>query len=122
TKPPVITAIPSSITVGKAKVAKGQPQGAIVDFSNQLAATDIVDGTFVPSAVPASGSFFPAGTTTVTVTAKDHAGNMSPPRTFTVTVASKAPKGKAGTVHVSANPATINEGQSATFTISLSAA
>jgi hypothetical protein len=119
---PVITAMPVSITVAKQKVAKGLPQGAIVNFANQLAATDIVDGTFVPSAVPASGSFFPLGTTTVTVTAKDHAGNMSPPKTFTVTVASKAPKGKAATVHVSANPTTINEGQDATFTISLSAA
>jgi HYR domain/Putative Ig domain/Galactose oxidase, central domain len=122
TTPPVITAMPTSITVAKQKAAKGRPQGAIVNFASQLAATDIVDGTFIPSSTPASGSFFPLGSTTVTVTATDHAGNMSASKTFTVTVASKAPKKKTATVLVSVSPPSINGGQSATFTISLSAA
>jgi hypothetical protein len=123
TTPPVITAMPTSITVAKQKTGKGQPQGAIVNFASQLAALDIVDGTFIPSTTPASGSFFALGTTTpVTVTATDHAGNTSAPRTFMVTVASKAPKKKTATALVSVNSPNINGGQNATFTISLSTA
>jgi hypothetical protein len=118
--PPAFTQIPTSITVGNT-APKGQPQGAVVDFANQLAATDLVDGPVTPTANPPSGSFFPAGNTTVTVTATDHAGNHNI-KTFIVNVAKKAPKAKTPTITVSVSPASINEGQNATFTISASAA
>src|SRR5207237_356484 len=42
------------------------------------------------------------------------------PQTFTVNVVNKIPKAKARTISVSANPMSITEGQSATFTISAS--
>jgi hypothetical protein len=94
--PPAFTQIPTSITVGNT-APKGQPQGAVVDFANQLAATDLVDGPVTPTANPPSGSFFPAGNTTVTVTATDHAGNHNI-KTFIVNVAKKAPKAKTPTI------------------------
>lgn len=56
--------------------------GAVVAF--QLGATDNCSGTTVTSSA-ASGSTFPVGTTPVTVTATDAAGNTST-GTFTVTV------------------------------------
>jgi protocatechuate 3,4-dioxygenase beta subunit len=49
------------------------PQGAVATFS--ATATDVVSGTLVPACVPASGSTFPLGTTAVTCTAADAAGN-----------------------------------------------
>jgi hypothetical protein len=79
---------------------------------------DIADGAVTPQASPASGSFFPLGSTVVTVTATDSHGNSSTSQTFTVNVVNKAPKAKASTMHVSANPTSLSEGQSATFTIS----
>jgi hypothetical protein len=48
-------------------------------------ATDLVDGTVVPSCSPASGSTFGFGTTTVTCTATDAAGNTAS-EDFAVTV------------------------------------
>jgi len=56
--------------------------GAVVNFS--ATATDNCPGVTVVVA-PASGSFFPVGTTTVTVTATDASGNTST-CSFTVTV------------------------------------
>jgi sugar lactone lactonase YvrE len=122
TTPPVITAMPVSITVGAPKARKGQPQGTTVDFASQLSATDTVDGTFTPTATPVSGSLFPLGSTVVSVTAKDKHGNMSAPRTFMLTVSSKVKKAKAASMSVSVSPATISEGGSATYTISATAA
>lgn len=77
TTPPVITA-PADITAE----ATG-PSGAVVTFS--ASATDLVDGDVPVTADPASGSTFPLGTTTVTLTATDAAGNMAT-ETFDVTV------------------------------------
>jgi hypothetical protein len=48
-------------------------------------ATDLVDGTLAASCLPASGSIFALGTTTVTCSATDHAGNPGS-ETFTVEV------------------------------------
>ncbi len=59
------------------------PGGAAVTFA--LTATDETDGTVAVTATPASGSVFALGTTTVTATARDAAGNVAT-RTFTVTV------------------------------------
>ncbi len=57
--------------------------GAVVTFSAM--ATDNCPGVTVGS-VPASGSVFPLGLTTVTCTATDAVGNVSLPCTFTVRV------------------------------------
>jgi O-glycosyl hydrolase len=58
--------------------------GAVVSFSLPTA-TDDVDAAPAVSAIPASGSVFALGSTTVTVTAMDASGNSST-KTFTVTV------------------------------------
>jgi hypothetical protein len=118
TTSPEITAIPTSITVAKQKAAKGKPQGAKVNFSSQLTATDIVDGAITPMANPPSGSFFPLGITTVNVTATDSHGNSAAARSFTVNVVSKLPKPpKPPTVTISVMPNSISEGGDATFTV-----
>jgi hypothetical protein len=77
TTPPTIT-VPEDIV----KEATG-PDGAAVTFS--ISATDLVDGNITPTASPASGSTFPLGTTTVTVTAEDAHHNPAN-KTFTVKV------------------------------------
>ncbi len=65
--------------------------GAVAVYTNPIA-TDIVDGTDPVSCAPASGSLFPVGTTTVTCTATDAAGNSATPRLFAVqTVDTTAP-------------------------------
>ena len=78
TQPPTVTC-PSNISVSN---APGQC-GAIVNYPTPTA-SDNCPGVTV-SGVPASGSFFPVGTTTVTITATDASGNTGT-CTFTVTV------------------------------------
>jgi hypothetical protein len=74
---PAIT-VPSNMTVEATSAA-----GAVVAFSTS--AVDAVGGALPTTSTPASGSTFPLGTTTVTVTASDAAGNNSS-GAFTVTV------------------------------------
>jgi hypothetical protein len=81
TTPPAIT-VPSDLTVE----ATG-PSGAAVSYTAN--ATDAVGVTSF-SCSPASGSTFPVGTTTVTCTAKDAAGNTST-ASFHVTVRDTTP-------------------------------
>ncbi|MCI0489554.1 MAG: HYR domain-containing protein [Blastocatellia bacterium] len=68
TTPPVVTC-PADIMVG---TDKGQCS-AVVNFS--ATANDNCDGAITPVCTPASGSTFSVGTTTVTCTATDTAGN-----------------------------------------------
>jgi HYR domain/WD40-like Beta Propeller Repeat len=77
TTPPVIT-VPEPITVNAAS-----PIGAVVTYS--VTATDPDDAVASLACLPASGSTFPIGTTTVTCTATDTHGNTSS-ASFTVTV------------------------------------
>jgi hypothetical protein len=65
------------------------PDGATVTYS--ATATSAIDGSVDPSCTPDSGSVFPIGTTTVTCTAKDAAGNEAAPKSFTVTVRDTTP-------------------------------
>jgi hypothetical protein len=58
-------------------------KGAVVKFS--ASATDLVDGSVTVACTPVSGSTFPFGTTTVSCSAKDKAGN-SASGSFKVTV------------------------------------
>lgn len=82
TTPPTIT-VPGPITTE----AIG-PSGAVVTYT--VTATDDVDGPVAASCVPASGSTFPIGASTVTCTASDAAGNTAT-ATFTVTVQDTTP-------------------------------
>ena len=77
-KAPVVS-VPAGVTV-----AATSAKGAVVNYTNATA-TDNVDGSVPATCLPASGSVFPLGTTTVTCTAKDKAGNQDT-KTFTVTV------------------------------------
>ncbi|MDP3063990.1 MAG: HYR domain-containing protein [Chloroflexota bacterium] len=82
TTAPVVTA-PADVTA-----IATSPAGAVVTYANATA-TDAVGVVSGPACVPASGSTFPLGTTTVTCTASDAAGNTGS-ATFTVTVVSPA--------------------------------
>jgi regulation of enolase protein 1 (concanavalin A-like superfamily) len=75
--PPVIT-VPADITVAATSAG-----GATVTFATS--ANDTVGGSLATFNSPASGALFPVGTTTVTASASDAAGN-SASRSFTVTV------------------------------------
>lgn len=80
--PPVIT---TPVRVSKLPT---EPEGAIVTFV--VTATDNVDGYPPVTCVPASGSRFPMGTTTVTCTASDISGNAAS-RSFPVDVKDTVP-------------------------------
>lgn len=82
TTPPVVT-VPGPISTE----ATGSG-GAPVTFS--ASATDDVDGPLTPTCTPASGSTFALGTTTVTCSATDTAGNTGS-NSFTVTVVDTTP-------------------------------
>ena len=71
--------IPENMTVKATSAA-----GAAVTYT--ATASDLVDGAVAPTCTPASGSTFKPGTTTVSCTAADKAGNASAAKTFTVTV------------------------------------
>ena len=77
TTPPVISTQPDIVAEATSAT------GAVVTFAPT--ATDAV-GTPVVTTVPASGSMFPLGATSVTITAIDSSGNTAT-GTFTVTVA-----------------------------------
>src|SRR3989449_2167842 len=82
TTPPIVT-VPSPFSVE----ATG-PTGAVVTFSSS--ASDIVDGSVAVSCTPTSGSTFSLGTTAVTCTATDLAGNTGA-ATFEVSVVDTTP-------------------------------
>lgn len=115
TTPPAITA-PGSLRIKSAKPKKGQAPNVRVNFADQLFASDLVDGTVTTTATPASGSLFPFGTTTVTVTAQDSHGNKSQ-TSFPVVLTKSVPKPKKPTVNVSVSPASIAENGNATVTV-----
>lgn len=83
TTPPTIS-VPRPITVE----ATG-PRGASVRFS--VTASDAVDPSPTVSCSHTSGQAFPLGTTTVSCSAKDAAGNTSASASFTVTVVDTTP-------------------------------
>lgn len=76
---PVITGVPADITVE----ASG-PGGRVVTFTTPTA-TDNIDGSVAVVCSPESGTLFPIGTTVVSCTATDAAGNTAT-ATFNVTV------------------------------------
>ncbi|MEW5849601.1 MAG: HYR domain-containing protein [Myxococcota bacterium] len=82
TTPPVVS-VPNNITAEATSAS-----GATVTFS--ASATDDVDGSLTPTCSPASGSTFVLGTTTVTCSATDAAGNTGS-ASFSVTVQDTTP-------------------------------
>jgi hypothetical protein len=95
TTPPVVT-VPGPITAEATSSA-----GAAVTYSG-VSAADMVDGAVAAKCLPASGSTFPLGTTTVTCTATDAHGNTGS-ASFTVTVRDTAPPA----VTIAASPTTL---------------
>jgi hypothetical protein len=83
------TTAPVLATVADLTVEATSVTGAAVIFTPP-AATDAVDGAPVTSCVPASGSMFPVGTTTVTCAATDAHGNVGT-TAFHVTVRATTP-------------------------------
>jgi hypothetical protein len=79
TTAPAIAALPGSQTTPATS-----PAGAAVTYA-QPTANDLVDGPVAVVCTPASAYTFPLGTTTVTCTAHDEAGNPAS-ASFTVTV------------------------------------
>lgn len=75
-----------AITCPANKTQNNDPNqcGAAVTYANATA-TDNCSGVGTPTCSPASGSFFPKGTTTVTCTVKD-AANLTANCSFTITV------------------------------------
>ncbi len=83
----VVDATPPAISCPASITANGNlgSNGAVVPFT--VSATDSCDASVGVVAVPAAGSLFPFGTTTVSVTATDDVGNNAS-CSFTVTVLS----------------------------------
>lgn len=79
TTDPVLT-VPATAITAEATGANG----ALVNFTTS--ATDAVDATPTIVCTPASGTRFAIGTTQVSCTATDDAGNISDPQVFDVTV------------------------------------
>jgi probable HAF family extracellular repeat protein len=77
------TAPAVTVPADKTVTATG-PGGAVVTYSGQ-SASDLVDGSLTPTCLPASGSTFPVGETTVTCSATDSHGNTGS-KTFKITV------------------------------------
>ena len=98
-------AVPSDIP----PVEASSPAGATVTYPVPTA-TDLVDGSVPVSCVPASGTTFALGTTTVTCTATDSAGN-SASRSFHVVVQDTA----APQTTITANPSNPSGSASASF-------
>jgi hypothetical protein len=95
TVPPVIT-VPGNITAEATSAS-----GAVVTYT--VSAVDAVDGPVDVVCSPLSGSTFALGTTTVTCSAHDLAGNIAT-ATFTVTVQDTTPP---QVLSISASPRTI---------------
>ncbi|MEX2142001.1 MAG: HYR domain-containing protein [Pirellulales bacterium] len=98
TTAPTLT-LPADLTVEATNASR-----AIVNFA--ATATDAVDADPTLTHIPASGSQFPLGETTVNVTATDDAGNVST-GSFTVTVVEAMPSGPITTVNVVSGQLTI---------------
>lgn len=78
------TTAPSLTVTGNVTATATSPSGATVTYSAPTA-VDLVDGTVPASCDVPSGSLFPLGSTTVTCSATDAAGNTGD-KQFTVTV------------------------------------
>ncbi len=107
TTAPILT-LPPNMTVNATS-----PTGAVVIYTVSATDPDNTASQLVISCTPPSGSIFPPGTTTVTCTASDPAGNMTS-GSFTVTVMILTTTSLASSI----NPVAV--GQSVTYTATVS--
>jgi hypothetical protein len=107
---PVVT-VPSDMTVE----ATG-PSGAVITFT--ASASDVVDGSLTPTCAPSSGSTFALGSTSVTCSATNKAGNTGS-ASFKVTVVDRTPP-KLTLPSDMTVPATSSSGAVVTFSASAS--
>jgi uncharacterized repeat protein (TIGR01451 family) len=91
--------------------------GAVVSYPPATAA-DAVDAAPIVTYSQASGTLFPVGTTTVTVTATDTAGNSSP-CSFTVTVTPLTAPGADLSLTSTASPDPVALGRPLTYTLTV---
>lgn len=108
TKPPLISGAASQ-TVGGAG-----PSGAIVNLD--VAAHDAVSGSVAVTCNPQSGTQFRLGTTSVSCTATDNAGNTSPAFLIAVTVLENSPTATASQTATATATATATSTATATAT------
>jgi hypothetical protein len=93
------------------------PAGAIVSYGT-IGTSDAVDGAGQATCLPASGSTFALGDTSVTCHAQDAAGNASTPTQFTVTVQDTTAPVIAAHADIAIN-ATANSSVPVTYTLPL---
>lgn len=103
--PPVLSNLPANKTVSPTTAT-----GAAVSYTTP-SASDALDPNPAVACFPAAGSAFPIGTTQVTCTTTDQAGNTSS-GSFAVTV---KPPTAPSNLTVSVNPAVLTEGSSTTL-------
>ena len=112
----IVDTTPPAVTVPEDETVEAtSPSGADVSYTG-TGALDDVDGTIEPTCIPAPGSTFRLGTTTVSCSARDIAGNTGT-RTFAVTVEDTT----SPSVDVPANmteEATSSSGARVTFAVS----
>ena len=107
TTPPTLTVpAPISVNVNNATTANVSYTATATDGATPL----------VPTCVPASGSSFPLGVTTVTCNATDAAGNTATPKSFTVTVSDTTPPA----VAIVSGPPAASNSRSASFSFTTS--
>ncbi len=94
------------------QVVADQLGGATVTYTAPDT-TDAVDGTLPADCLPASGTVFPMGATTVNCTKTDAAGNIATPTSFTVTVV----PGALTQVGISASPTSLTTADTSTITV-----
>src|SRR5262249_25595601 len=108
TTPPVITVPAQPVTK--------EATGAQAPVSYTVSVTDAVDPSPVLTCVPASGSTFPVGNTTVTCNAHDASGNNATQKTFTVRVTDTTPPAFANVPANITVPATSGAGAAVSYT------
>lgn len=107
------TTAPVVESLSNATIEATSAEGAVYDYQPPTA-FDTVDGAVAATCLPASGSTFPLGATTVTCSAEDHSGNKSSSG-FMVTVKdTTAPT--IGAVSSITVPATSSSGAIVTYT------
>jgi hypothetical protein len=89
----VLDTTPPTFTVSDLSRTSADGSGVAVTYA--FTAADVVDGTDPVACVPPSGTVFAVGSTTVTCSATDHAGNTAT-RSFVVTVTATPPPPRRG--------------------------